>query len=858
MTRRLAAVLVADAAGYSRLMHKNEEATRATFNTTIESFVVPSIRRHSGRLVKTTGDGFLAEFSSAVEAVRSALDFQNAITKQAMPLPPQQRLLFRVGIDVGDIIVEDHDIFGDHVNIAARLEQLAQPGSILISANARNYVSDRVTCRFRDLGQKHVKNIGRPIRVFEVLPASAGEEPRASASRQPGAEPGHVSRLDLIGPVSLRIDEQDILLQNLKARAVLGYAALGESRRETRERLVGLLWSASSEPRAQGALRQVVRRLRDRLEAAGCFGLQFGPHDIGIDPNAIQVDVLDVLKATDAGEVHPLLLERKQLTDELLAGLEHVDPAFRVWLVAKRNTLRDRLLFSLENAMAAAEPRSLKESRLAIALVNLDPTHEEASRRLMRSRAAAGDLTGALRIYNTLSDLLAKDYGMQPTADTKQLVADIRAGNSLASPPRPQPAPAAGLSKEAARLVISLPPVTMHEVGPEKSHLVTGFRQHLIASLVRFREWQVTDAPFGDVAMGEPDRAASRYELLIDVHQTGPALHLLLTLKQHENNLYVWSDGFELKLENWFEYQRQVVQRIALALNVHLSAERLHRLSEQPDVSLGVYDRWLRSQTLIRTFNLDHWQRAETQFREILQTAPNFVPAYCGLADMQNTEHIVYPGKLRSRELERQAIGFAGRAVELDPSNGNAHRSLGWANAMLGQHTKAAMHVETAYELNSNDPWTHFSAALLLAFCGRIDRAIELVHRARDMALVPGRIHWAYMVDIHFLNGDYRSAVEAAVHAQDSHRTVRAWRAAALAQLGEIRAAAEDAAAFLASIRANWFGAGPATDEAILRWMLHLYPISRREDWERLRDGLRLAGMPVEAIEYRSWEQASG
>src|SRR5262249_32078327 len=150
-------------------------------------------------------------------------------------------LLFRVGIDVGDIMVEEHDIFGDHVNIAARLEQLAQPGSILISGNVRHYLSDRVACHFRDLGERRVKNIARPIRIFQVLPASSDEKP-AETSAPPLVQPEVTSRLDLLGPVSLRVDRQDIPIRSRKARALLGYVALGESRRETRERLVGLLW----------------------------------------------------------------------------------------------------------------------------------------------------------------------------------------------------------------------------------------------------------------------------------------------------------------------------------------------------------------------------------------------------------------------------------------------------------------------------------------------------------------------------------------------------------------------------------------------------------------------------------------
>ena len=356
MPRRLAAVLVADVAGYSRLMHENEEATHATFSTAMSSFVVPSIRRHAGRVVKTTGDGFLAEFSSAVEAVRCALEFQEAVRREVMPLPSQERLLFRVGIDVGDVIVEKNDIYGDHVNIAARLEQLAKPGGILISADAHHYVHDRVNCRYHDLGERQVKNIARPVRIFQILLAGSDDKQVIPSGKQQPPDQSSVPRLNLFGPVSLRVGKQDITLRSLKARAILGYVALGESLRVTRERLVGLLWSESSEERARAVLRQVVRELRGRLEAAGCSGLHFGPHEIGIDPDAIQVDVFEVLKAAELGEAHPLLLETRHLLEELLVGLEDVDPAFRVWLVAKRNTLRERLLFALRRRWRPSKP----------------------------------------------------------------------------------------------------------------------------------------------------------------------------------------------------------------------------------------------------------------------------------------------------------------------------------------------------------------------------------------------------------------------------------------------------------------------------------------------------------------------
>jgi adenylate cyclase len=130
--RRLSAILAADVAGYSRLMHNDEEATHAKLSALLANSVTPAIAEHGGRIVKNTGDGFLAEFPSAVAAVRAAVQFQTHINEQSIAEVEDRRIAFRVGVNIGDVIVEAHDIFGDGVNIAARLESIAEPGGICI------------------------------------------------------------------------------------------------------------------------------------------------------------------------------------------------------------------------------------------------------------------------------------------------------------------------------------------------------------------------------------------------------------------------------------------------------------------------------------------------------------------------------------------------------------------------------------------------------------------------------------------------------------------------------------------------------------------------------------------------------
>src|SRR5215831_16060826 len=179
--RRLSAILAADVAGYSRLMHHDEETTHAKLTAFLTNAVAPAIAEHGGRIVKNTGDGFLAEFTSAVGAVRAAVQFQTRIKELTIDDAQDGLISFRVGINIGDVIVEPQDIFGDGVNIAARLESIAEPGGICISSYAYDQVQGKVGVEFADLGEQTVKNISRPVRVFALSSSAIAALPAFSS-----------------------------------------------------------------------------------------------------------------------------------------------------------------------------------------------------------------------------------------------------------------------------------------------------------------------------------------------------------------------------------------------------------------------------------------------------------------------------------------------------------------------------------------------------------------------------------------------------------------------------------------------------------------------------------------------------
>ena len=167
LERKLVAILAADVVGYSRLMHDNEESTLATL-TAHRAIVDELIANGRGEIAGTAGDSVLAEFASIVDAVRCAVSIQQALAKANEPLPAESRMLFRIGINVGDVMVKDGDIFGDGVNVAARLEGIAEPGGICVTRGVRDHLRDRMEYKFEDLGEHKVKNIARSVRVFRV------------------------------------------------------------------------------------------------------------------------------------------------------------------------------------------------------------------------------------------------------------------------------------------------------------------------------------------------------------------------------------------------------------------------------------------------------------------------------------------------------------------------------------------------------------------------------------------------------------------------------------------------------------------------------------------------------------------
>lgn len=281
LERKLAAIFAADVAGYSRLMELDEEQALATLSMH-RRLVDETIARHRGRIAGTAGDSVLAEFASVLDAVHAAVEIQGALAQANSALPKPQRMEFRIGINIGDVMTKEGDLFGDGVNIAARLQELAEPGGICVSRGVRDHIRHRMAVAFDDLGVQKVKNIARPIRAYQLrLNGEATEEPSevANAAEAPQADEVELQFWDSIKHSTNPL-EYRVYLERYPEGA---FAPLAQARIEALE------------------------------ETPGAPGLAPGfaaPVAAAVDPKAIELAYWDSIKDSDNADLYRTYLEK--------------------------------------------------------------------------------------------------------------------------------------------------------------------------------------------------------------------------------------------------------------------------------------------------------------------------------------------------------------------------------------------------------------------------------------------------------------------------------------------------------------------------------------------------------------------
>lgn len=676
-------------------------------------------------------------------------------------------------------------------------------------------------------------------------------------------QPSELLQIDVIGSCQLTFAGRKLKLQSKKARAIVGALVLGDEWKQPREVFDGLLWGDFDQEKARASVRNAVYEIQKAFNAVGCAAFEADKETLEIKRERAVVDIWQAFEAARQGEVVHSLLKVDRATDALLSDLETVDEGFSSWLTAKRKSLHMRLTAILEDSLRRQQSTgaSTNAESLARALMMLDPTQEEAVRTLIRARAAAGDVGGAFAIYKSFWERLESEFEIQPSKETQDLIVELRLQQpepaALAEPSvasawsaplglsEAQFAPKSLQVVTPRKLVLNVGAFDITGVRPDHRYLINGFRQELSACLVRFREWSVRDQAHTPAGALRPDPRDGEYTIDASAFEATDGVRLVLMLRDTVTNDYVWSERLDLSIPTWFEAQQQIVRRLATALNVNISAERVAAQSNRPHENYGAYDLWLKALDLHYTWNSNGANQAIEIYRRLIDENPGFALAYLGLANHGNSTHITCPGVMRDRARTSEALKLAREAVRLEPVNSRAQLCLAWSHAMATQPAEGHLSASLAYDLNDNDAWTRVSAVSCMAMCGMTEdvrsRMRELLRQ--DLLIAPTQ--WAFHATTLFLASEYEQVIEAADASNNSYHMVGAWKASALAHLGRLPEARLALADFMTGIRKKWTLGEQPDDETIASWFLSAHPICNRDDWQRLRDGLEAAGLPI-------------
>ncbi|WP_417519777.1 BTAD domain-containing putative transcriptional regulator [Minwuia sp.] len=631
-----------------------------------------------------------------------------------------------------------------------------------------------------------------------------------------------------------------------KDKAFLTYLCLNGGGPVARAQVVRLLWEDDDPQKGQTSFRQTLFRVRKALTAAGCECLTTNAVTVALNPGQFVTDLDEILTSLRSDQpTFERLSASECLSDRLGEGLDEVGESFFATLRAQRHIVHVRLVSALEDCLEKASESPLR-TEAAQALINLDPSHELACRVLMSDRASRGDIAGAISIYNELWSVLSDEFDTEPSIETQSLLARVKLDRftsdfipSMSGLVKPGAAPAvtaAGNDYLDRGPVLVMGEFDIYGGDSQADGLAQAFRHDLLSRLVRFREWSVLD----QMPSGRPK--ASTFLLSATISQAENGSRVALTLKQASSSRYVWSEYFDIEDGNLLDRQTELVGRIALALNVHVSADRLERIATIPHVTLDLYDRLLVGQRLNFAWDRSKSDKAADLFRDLIAEKPFFAPAYSALAQLINSRHIMFPGTFRNSAQLDFSDHLAKVALRLDPLDTRSYLCSGWSMALQNRFDEAYQAFRMAYDLNENDPWTSVSAPAGFCFCGDHERAAQLAERALNMGLVASPLQWSYNVVIWFTCGDDQKAIKAFERSNGGFFGVEAWHTAALVRAGRSDEARQQYAQLIENIQARWTGPEPPTSDEAERWITQCFPIGDPATKSRFLEALSVAG----------------
>jgi TolB-like protein/DNA-binding SARP family transcriptional activator len=609
---------------------------------------------------------------------------------------------------------------------------------------------------------------------------------RSSAPSMPDLQ-RHAEELPLLsatlfGAFSLAYGDHPISLTNRKAKAFLGCIVASGRWQVSRAEITALLWSEVSEERAAGAMRTTLWEIQRALRAVGFNAFEAGRHVIALDPKALRVDLMDVLVEAEAGRVHPLLVERKQVVTTLLDGLDHLDPALGNWLIEKRAAYQERLINTLARhlppeAQQDLRPIAPEAEAIATAMISVDPAQELAVRCYMRARAKAGEIGAALHAYTMLWQHLEREYDIRPAAETQDLVAKLRmeqpdsevTPESLGSTGHPTLAnplsqPASGY--EARPSIAVLPFRTLGP--PEENYFGEGVVDNIINALAGLKDLFVISRgstiqyKSGDLDFRQIGRAIGvRYVLTGKAQRAGDQLRITTELIECETAAVLKPKRYEGQLSDLFKLQDEIALDTTQFIAPYVRERELRRAMRKHPSSMTAYDLVLQALGPLHDLDRLTYPLAKELLEKALSTDPYYAPAYTFLSFW----HCYNIGQEWSVDHHADAGAaqlMAKSALRLDSNDPSALALFGHTQAFVHRDYHSAInHLDRALASGPSSAlaWT-FSAASR-TYIGDTQTAIE--HALMGLRLSPldvlAYFSHSILSQAYFVHGDFANAV---------------------------------------------------------------------------------------------------
>lgn len=820
------AILFADLAGYSAMMDRDELGT-LDFIVGCSHLIDETSKRYGGDLVQTTGDGFLVLFDDARSAVDFGVELHRLVAKrQTGDEHPAQ---FRIGIHIGRLHRVEGTVHGHAVNIAARLETEAQPGTCVVSRAVRDAVGAASSHQFEAVGSPPLKNIGERMALYRIPSPTGGGMAILDAPIS----------IPVIGTLAVRSDVGAISFRaNRKTSALLGYLAMTPGTHVRNEKVASLLWPDLSEVAARRAFSNCRRRLAEILGRRFDDLLSSEDGRIGLNELKYDTDLDVIMRDLRRGRVPALLIDEPNWPRRILEGLDAVSPVFSAWRRVTTMTWRNRIQGALVDVLNREAPESDGCRDAARAILAIEPGNEQASAALIRYHTSLGNRVAAVEEFSRLGDYLQSAHGLAPSTMVRAALAETRhgaAGSAAAVPAEAGPAP---VIRRLLRVAVD----RFEDAVEAEPQLASRFRSELVTNLARFREWSVVegDGLLGEAGRGpdDPVRPICDYAISGACRVSGKP-SIWLQLRHLDSGRVVWSEDIAPDPATWPEVQREVVGRIAAHLETYISADRLANvIGHSGDVATS-HDAWLQAEQVFARWTPEAADQAEAMLQQIIEHDEAFAPAYSSLASFRNVRHVVRPGLPRDAESERSAHALAERAVELDPLDARNHLAVAWTAALTGAFDRAAIHLDLAASLNPNSPSTLISCAMGHAFVGQAGRGEALVAHALRISPMLSEYQWCYIASVHFLAGRYEEALKATRLSGDRIVDNEGWTAAALVRLGRIDEARAAMDKLIDMVRPVWAGPSKPTAEAVFDWFVGAYPLRNAADREALTAALQ-------------------